>query len=95
MYRKASAKTIEELGLDKEASVLDALIANQLLIGTKASKSEATKAAEFIRDTIGEKPAEKQEITADIMTDEDRALLQRVRARQIKAEQAEQEMSSQ
>lgn len=95
LYRKASAKTIEELGLDKEASVLDALIANQLIIGTKASKSEATKAAEFIRDTIGEKPAEKQEITADIMTDEDRALLQKVRARQIKAEQTEQEMSSQ
>lgn len=95
LYSSAKAQTCEKLGIPKDSSNLEAIIAAQLGIASSKDKGTATKAAEFIRDTIGEKPAEKQEITADIMTDEDRALLQKVRARQIKAEQAEQELSDQ
>ena len=91
LYSKAPSKTIKDLGLDENADNLAAIIANQIRISTEGKKGEATSSAEFIRDTIGEKPADRQEITADIMTDEDRALLRKVRARQLKAAE-EQEM---
>ena len=48
-----------------------------------------TKAAAYVRDTIGDKLAEKQEINATF-TDGDRSLLEKVSAR-IQAEQAETE----
>ena len=37
--------------------------------------------ATFIRDTVGEKPTDKQQITADIMTDADRALIEKLHNR--------------
>ena len=40
-----------------------------------------TKAATFVRDTAGEKPVEQQEISANVMTDADRALLAKVSKR--------------
>lgn len=39
------------------------------------------KAVEYTRDTIGEKPKDSIEVTADIMTDADRALLDKVNKR--------------
>lgn len=39
------------------------------------------KAAQFIRDTIGEQPTTKTEISADIMTAADRALLEKLEKR--------------
>jgi len=39
------------------------------------------KAAEYIRDTYGDKPVDKVEVQADIMTDTDRAMLQKISAR--------------
>ena len=44
----------------------------------------SSKAYEIIRDTAGFKPTEKQEITAEIMTDADRLLLEKVSKRQEK-----------
>jgi len=40
------------------------------------------KAYEILRDTAGYKPTEKQEITAEIMTEADRALLELIAKRQ-------------
>lgn len=39
------------------------------------------KAAEYIRDTYGDKPVEKVDISADVTTDADRALLSSIAAR--------------
>ena len=39
------------------------------------------KAAEYIRDTYGDKPVDKMEVTAEIMTDKDRALLEKISRR--------------
>lgn len=39
------------------------------------------KAAEYIRDTYGDKPTEKLDITGEIMTDTDRAMLEKISRR--------------
>lgn len=40
-----------------------------------------TKAFVALRDTVGDKPADKQEITADIMTDADRKVIENIKKR--------------
>ena len=44
------------------------------------------RAAEYVRDTHGDKPVDKVEIAEDIMTDRDRDMLQRIAERLDKAE---------
>ena len=39
------------------------------------------RAAEYVRDTHGDKPVEKVDVSAQVMTDEDRALMDRLAAR--------------
>ena len=39
------------------------------------------RAAEYVRDTHGDKPIDRHEISADIMTDQDRNLLETINAR--------------
>lgn len=39
------------------------------------------KAMEYVRDTHGDKPVDKVEVSAEIMTDKDRELLQKISAR--------------
>lgn len=39
------------------------------------------RAAEYVRDTHGDKPVDRHEITADIMTDQDRNLLETINQR--------------
>jgi len=39
------------------------------------------KAAQFVRDTIGEMPVSKQQITADVTTEADRALMEKIAKR--------------
>lgn len=87
LYSKAPAKTCKELGLDLDSSMLEAIVSAQTLLATDTAKN-STKAAEFLRDTIGEKPADRQEISADIITAEERALLEKVNARLTGSEQA-------
>lgn len=77
LRKKASKEAIETLGLDEDATTQDAVIAAML----KASGEGDTKAAVFIRDTVGEKPVEKKEIDAQIMTENDRKLLEKVSKR--------------
>lgn len=86
LYSKAPAKTCKELGLDLDSSMLEAIVSAQALLATDTAKN-STKAAEFLRDTIGEKPADRQEISADIITAEERALLEKVNARLTGSEQ--------
>ena len=57
----------------------DTSVQNVLMIQTlKQAMGGDTKAIALVRDTIGEKPAEESIITADIMTDADRAVLANV-----------------
>lgn len=44
------------------------------------------KAAEYVRDTAGDKPTEKIDVTGQIMTESDRALLQQIGSRLENAE---------
>ena len=46
----------------------------------KAAQGD-TKAAVFVRDTIGEMPVTKSQIQADIMTEADRDLLEKIQKR--------------
>lgn len=46
----------------------------------KAAKGD-TAAAQYIRDSAGDKPTDKQEVTATVLTDADKALLERVAKR--------------
>ena len=78
MLRKTAPKeTREALGLDENATTQDAVIAAML----KASGEGDTKAAVFLRDTVGEKPIDKKEIDAAIMTENDKKLLEKVSKR--------------
>ncbi len=77
LRKKASKEAIETLGLDEDATTQDAVIAAML----KASGEGDTKAAVFIRDTVGEKPIDRKEISAEVMTDADKKLLEKVSKR--------------
>lgn len=76
------AKAREKLGeyadlLPEGATLFDVISLKQIL----ESQEGNTKAFECVRDTAGFKPVERQEISADIMTDADRALLAKVAQR--------------
>lgn len=78
----SQAKAREKLGeyadlLPKDATLFDVITLKQIL----ESQEGNTKAFECVRDTAGFKPIERQEITADIMTDADKALLEKVSRR--------------
>jgi hypothetical protein len=76
------AQAEEKLGpaakfLPEGATLFDLISLAQIATAGDGS----TKAFEAIRDTAGYKPIEQHEITAEVMTDADRALLQAVAAR--------------
>lgn len=76
-------KAREKLGeyadyLPDDATLYDVVNLRQIMESIEGS----TKSAEYVRDTTGDKPVERQEITADIMTDADRELLAKVAKRQ-------------
>ena len=76
---KASRKDIEALGLDPDIPMTkqEAIVASIYLQTMKGN----VKAATFIRDTVGEMPTTKQQITADITTEADRALMEKISKR--------------
>ena len=78
LRKRADTETIAALNLDSTATNQDAIAAAMAI----EARNGNTKAAQFIRDTIGEIPVVKQEITADILTTEDRQLLERIYSRQ-------------
>lgn len=77
LAESARNEDIERLGLKPGATQLDAIIAGQLQQANKGN----SKAAEFLRDTVGEKPTEKLDASITALTPEDKELLQNVENR--------------
>lgn len=79
----SKSKAKEKLGEIAElASDNPTLMELVSLAQLREAQDGNTKAAEFVRDTAGFKPIERQEITADVMTDSDRSLLEKIAKRQ-------------
>ncbi len=76
LKQSADAETIEALHLPKGATRQDALLMAMYLQATEGN----VKAGQFVRDTIGEQPTAKQDISLQ-MTDDDRSLLYKVEKR--------------
>lgn len=85
LRQQADDETKERLRLPEKATQQDAIMAAMFVQARKGN----VKASTFLRDTIGQQPVAKSEITADIMTDADRELLEKVTARLGKAEESQ------
>ena len=79
LTQKVRPDIAEALDIPANADNLTALVASVFREGLSGGNS---KAWQFVRDTVGEMPTVKQEITADILTAEDRELLEKIRSRQ-------------
>ena len=77
LKQQADAETKERLRLPERATQQDAIMAAMFVQARKGN----VKASTFLRDTIGQQPVSRSEISADIMTDADRELIDRVTAR--------------
>ena len=77
LAESARNEDIERLGLKPGATQLDAIIAGQLQQANKGN----SKAAEFLRDTVGEKPTERLDASVTALTPEDKELLKNVEDR--------------
>lgn len=74
----ASDKTIRET-VDDPAMMIDNTYGSLILAAMiQGAKNGSFKCAEFIRDTAGYKPKNEVDISADIMTDADRSLLDKI-----------------
>jgi hypothetical protein len=83
---KANTKVSEILRsiadyLPEDAEMTDILSAAMLVSAIKGN----CKAAEFVRDTVGEKPTEKMDVTSNVITPEEQNLLEKV-SRRINSE---------
>lgn len=78
LKQKAEPEELETYGLKHGATKQDVMVAAILQQATAGN----VKAFTSLRDTVGEMPTIKQEVTADILTAEDRELLQKIRDRQ-------------
>ena len=77
LRQKATKEVLEALNLPEGSSNQEAITAAIIL----QASSGNTKAFTALRDTIGEMPTAKTEITADIMTAADRALIEKLQKR--------------
>lgn len=75
--KKANREVIERLGLEANTSNLEAMNYAQYI---KAQQGD-TKAAEYVRDTMGEKPTTEIQAEVTTATPEDLELMKRVAAR--------------
>lgn len=71
------AKINPDIELPEGATVYDVLVASM----AQEAIDGNVKAAEFIRDSAGDKPTDKSEITAAVMTDKDRELMEIIERR--------------
>lgn len=78
LAKKADPEEIESYGLSHGATKQDVMVAAIL----RQAAAGNVKAFTSLRDTVGEMPTIKQEVTADILTAEDRELLEKIRSRQ-------------
>ena len=76
LRQTADAETIEALHLPQGATRQDALLMAMYLQATEGN----VKAGQFVRDTIGEQPTAKQDISVQ-MTEDDKELLDKVQKR--------------
>lgn len=77
----ASNKTIKETLSDTDM-MLDNTYGSLILASMiQGATNGSFKCAEFIRDTAGYKPKNELDITADVMTDEDRSLIDKLNKR--------------
>lgn len=90
LLKKPADKVLSLLTEDEQQTKLSTLMAGtdatvyDLVAARMAIEAIAngdTKAATFVRDSAGDKPVEQQEISANVMTDADRALLAKVSKR--------------
>lgn len=75
--RTVTAEEAEEYGMEEGTSLLEAATLAQF---RRAMKGD-TKAAEYVRDTLGEKPTDKIDASVTSLTAEDKAMLERISAR--------------
>lgn len=76
LSKKATRQTLEALNLNEGATNQDAITAAAILQASEGN----VKALQYIRDTIGEQPTAKQDVSVT-MTDADKALLDQVQKR--------------
>ena len=74
LVKPANAQMIEDLNLTTGATNLDVIIAAAL----KQASRGNVKAADFLRDTIGQKPSEKIDAAITGLSPEDKQMLQNV-----------------
>jgi len=75
--RTVTAEEAEQYGIEEGTTLLEAANLAQI---RRAMRGD-TKAAEYVRDTLGEKPADKISAEVTALTPEDKEMLQRVQAR--------------
>lgn len=75
--RKAPDEVIERLGLKADATVIEAINAAQALEAMKGN----SKAYEVLRDTAGEKPADKIDASITGLTAEDKEMIRNMESR--------------
>jgi len=78
LAEQAKPELIEALGLSEGASNATAILASML---KEAAENGSVKAAEYVRDTSGQAPTKEVSLKADVMTDADRALVDKVSKR--------------
>lgn len=78
LQETASKADIERLGLPEDATKGAAILASMM---KSAVENENVKAAEYVRDTSGQAPTKEVKVSADVMTDADRALVEKVKNR--------------
>ena len=79
MLKSAAGKEeIERFNLPAGATKQDAIMA---ALYAEVIDKGTVRAADFLRDTVGEQPVNRQQIEADIMTQADKALMERIEKR--------------
>lgn len=78
LRKKADSELIDKYGLDESATYQDAIVAS--MMQAAAGDQQSVKAAEFLRDTVGEKPVNREEISAEV-TNADIELINKVKNR--------------
>lgn len=77
LRKPARLEDIERYNLSQNATMQDAMDA---AIVAQAIRGNS-KAYELLRDTVGEKPVDKQEISGNIITEADKALIDKIQKR--------------
>ena len=77
LKRPANPEDIERYRLNRDATQLDVITAAAVVQAAKGN----IKAQEYLRDTAGEKPIDKQEITGNIITEADKSLIEKLKNR--------------